>query len=76
MKQRDGWSKPYAVSFAVNKSCLRQLNAFDKSVSHIPHTPLLSKRFLNCPTIRKLEEGCVERGYFVGIQTDVYRESD
>ena len=41
MKQSDGWSKPYAASFAINKSCLRQSNAFYISVSNIPPTPLL-----------------------------------
>ena len=45
MKQNYGWSKPYAASFAINKSCLRQSNAFNKSVSSIPPTPLLSKFF-------------------------------
>ena len=32
MKQEDGWSKPYAASFAINKSCFRQSSAFDESV--------------------------------------------
>ena len=45
MKQNYGWSKPYAASFAINKSCLRQSNAFNKSVSSIPPTPLLSRFF-------------------------------
>ena len=53
MKQNDGWSKPYAYSLATNKSCLRQSNAFDKSVSSILPTPLLSKIFFNFSTIRK-----------------------
>ena len=52
MKQSDGWSKPYAASFTINKSCLRQPNAFDKSVSSIAPTPLLSKRFFNFSTIK------------------------
>ena len=38
MKQSDGWSKPYAASFAINQSCLRRSNAFDKSVSSIGPT--------------------------------------
>ena len=45
MKQSDGWSGPYAASLAINKSYLRQLNAFDKLISSIPPTPLLSKLF-------------------------------
>ena len=32
MKQSDGWFKPYGASFTINKSFLRQPNAFDKSV--------------------------------------------
>ena len=45
MKQRVGWSKAYTASFAISKLCLRQSNAFDKSVSSIPSAPLLSKFF-------------------------------
>ena len=45
MKQSDVWSKPHAASFAINKSCLRQSSAFDKSVSSIPPTPLLFRFF-------------------------------
>ena len=53
MKQSDGWSKPYAARFAINKSCLRQSSAFDKSVGSIPPTPLLSKLFFNFSAIRR-----------------------
>ena len=52
MKQSDGWFKPYGASFTINKSFLRQPNAFDKSVSSIPPTPLLSIRFFNFSTIK------------------------
>ena len=45
--------KPYAASFEINKSCLRQSHAFDKSVTTIPPTPLLSNFFLNFSTIRR-----------------------
>ena len=45
MQQSDGWSRPHAASFAIKKSCLRQSNAFDKSVSSILPTPLLPKFF-------------------------------
>ena len=53
MKQNDGWSKPYVASFAINKSCLTQSNAFDKLVSSIPPTPLLPKLYFNFSTIRR-----------------------
>ena len=45
MKQSGGQSEPYVASFAVGTSCLRQSNAFDKSVSSISPTPLLSRLF-------------------------------
>ena len=45
MTKSYGWSKPYVASFAINKSCLRQPNTFDKSVSSIPPTTLLPKLF-------------------------------
>ena len=38
MNQSDGWSKSFVASFAINKSYLRQSNAFDKSVSSIAPT--------------------------------------
>ena len=68
MKQSDSCSKPYAAGFAINKSCLRQSNAFDKSVSSIPPTLLLSKLFLNFAAIK---EGHVECCYLVGIRIGV-----
>ena len=53
MKQGDGWSKLFAASFVINKLYLRQSNAFDKSVSSILSTPLLSKLFFSFSTIRR-----------------------
>lgn len=46
MKQSDGWSKSYAASFAIGRLCLRKSNAFDKLVSSISPTPLLSRHFI------------------------------
>ena len=50
------------------KLCLRQSNAFDKSVISITPTPLLTKLFSNFSTI---EESHVECCDLVAIHTDV-----
>ena len=61
MKQTDDWSKAYAAGLAINKSCLRQSNAFDKSVEfHLHH---FFSNYVECCDL-------------VEIHTDVQREFD
>ena len=45
MKQEDGWPKPYAASFAINKPCFRQSSAFDEPVVAFQLTTIIQNFF-------------------------------